>query len=537
MLFTALELANRSADYDNLLELLGPSKEITTIAPAGSFKGVKVGIIGGGIAGLTAAFELRKLGYAISIFESETKRIGGRVYTNYFNEDRTIYGELGAMRFPISHEATWHYINLFGLQTTPYVQRNPNTITYVRHKRVRNDPQGANIMREIYPEFDLTESEKTTPVSKMVADALSSNLLKLSPDMRKELLQVKQRYSEPIENYGNHSIREMLALSGLSEGAIELISCVNPFVGALYNNSFSENLSGDYAMNFLNLYRIIGGSTLLPLAFHNSLLSKAPKEYSNLNVNDLGTVTYEQGKTVIGIYNTNRNGQIMLEYRDEETSERDYRTFDYIICAIPLSRLRIVSTYPMFSPPKMQAIKEVFYIAAQKTVFLCKERFWEMGDADTRICGGSSSTDLPIETIWYPTYKTYDDLGILLATYNLNQDSIRIGNLDEQSRIAEIKRQVEAVNGLPADYLDSIVVDYKTASWNSMSNFLGGFCYFLPEQLRLFTYEMSKPEFNSKVYFAGEHTSLTHGWVQGAISSAMNAANSIARHSADNIIR
>ncbi|HEX3022805.1 MAG TPA: FAD-dependent oxidoreductase, partial [Lachnospiraceae bacterium] len=260
MLFTALELANRSADYDNLLELLGPSKEITTIAPAGSFKGVKVGIIGGGIAGLTAAFELRKLGYTISIFESETNRIGGRVYTNYFNEDRTIYGELGAMRFPISHEATWHYINLFGLQTTPYVQRNPNTFTYVRHKRVRNDPQGTNIMREIYPEFNLTDSEKTTPVSKMLGDALSSNLLKMSSDMRRELLQVKQSYSEPIENYGNHSIREMLELSGLSEGAIELISCVNPFIGALYNNSFSENLSGDYAMNFLNLYRIIGGS-------------------------------------------------------------------------------------------------------------------------------------------------------------------------------------------------------------------------------------------------------------------------------------
>ena len=80
MLKMTLEEANRIEDYENLVELLSPPKDITTIRLPGSCKGIKVGIIGGGLAGLSSAFELRKLGFDITIFEMQEDRIGGRVY-------------------------------------------------------------------------------------------------------------------------------------------------------------------------------------------------------------------------------------------------------------------------------------------------------------------------------------------------------------------------------------------------------------------------------------------------------------------------
>ena len=198
----------------------------------------------------------------------------------------------------------------------------------------------------------------------------------------------------------------------------------------------------------------------------------------------------------------------------------------------------------------MQAIKEVFYTDSQKTLFMCKERFWEKGSKDERILGGGSSTDLPISTIWYPSANIsidnaeinskemavlknsnlYNDLGVLLASYNLNLDAIRVGNLQDNVRFEKIKRQIEAVHGFENGYLDSIVEEYMTVDWNREKGFYEGFCYFKPEQQVLFSYAMEQPEYNNKIYFAGEHISLTHGWIEGALSTGMKAANSIAEY-------
>jgi len=205
----------------------------------------------------------------------------------------------------------------------------------------------------------------------------------------------------------------------------------------------------------------------------------------------------------------------------------------------------------MFSTEKMQAIKEVGYSDAQKTIFMCNNRFWERGGSKERIVGGGSYTDLPITSIWYPSdhgsinsmytekmrtsikSKAQDlcnEPGVLIASYNFTQDALRLGNLNSKIRFEIIKRQVEAVHGTPNKYLDSIVEDYKTVHWNNEKGFNGAFCYFMPEQKSIFSYAIVKPEYNNTVYFAGEHTSVTHAWMQGALNSGIKAANSIAKY-------
>ena len=550
MLKIVLEEANRIEDFDNLLELLSPPKDITTIGKLGSCKGIKVGIRGGGLAGLSSAFELRKLGFDVTIFEMQGDRIGGRVYTHYFHKNKSVYGELGAMRIPVDHETTWHYINTFSLKTRPFIQTNENAFIYVRNKRARNDSEGKSVMENIYPEFKLTARERNTPWQKLIYDALGSNLLKINPSIRKEILQIKKEYSMTIQYLGSFTIRKVLEKMGLSEGAIELLSSVTPFLGVFYYNSYYENLQEEYTVDYAYRYEIVGGTVNLPLSFYSSLMSKKPKEYANIRGEDLGKVDWKNGRTVTGIYKGKENNKVTLKYKKEKSSETFKQTFDFVICAIPFSSLRNVDIDPVFSTEKMQSIKEVNYTSSQKTVFMCKKRFWEKGDDNKRIIGGGSSTDLPIQTIWYPSYdnsidtnqmennkvpikknyKIYDEPGVFLASYNLNQDSIRMGNLDDKTRVEEIKRQVEAVHGLQNGYLDSVVENSITVDWNREKGFYGAFCYFMPQQQKLFSYAMAKSEYNNKVYFAGEHISLTHGWIQGAVSSGMKAANDIAEY-------
>lgn len=551
MLKLALAEANRIEDYDNLIELLSPPKEITTILSPGQCKGINVGIIGGGIAGLSAGFELRKLGFDITIFEQQKERIGGRIYTYYFDENKRFYGEVGAMRIPTSHESTWHYINLFNLETRPFIQNNDNAIIYVRNKRAINDPDGKSVMEKIYPEFDLAPWERKEPWQKLLSYGLGASLLEISPEIRRELLQNKRKYSPEIEYFDSISIRRELEEMGLSEGAIELISCISTYTGWLYDNSYIESLQEEYTVDDAFRYQIVGGTVNLPLAMYKSLMSPSPREYKNILEQQLGSVSWESGSTVKGIYKNDEDHKVILEYRNEGEVSYRQQIFDFVICAIPFSSLRNVTIYPMFSTGKMQAIKEVNYIAGQKTIFMCKERFWEEGGPSKEIIGGGSYTDLLIGSIWYPSYnvqynvtnleeqvlptfsreyKKYEDGGVLMASYNLTRDAVRLGNLEPITRLETIKRQVESVHGLKKGYLDSIVLDNKTVQWDNEQGFYGAVCYYTPGQKRLFAYTSSKPEYDNRVYFAGEHTSQEHGWIQGSARSAMRVANDIAEY-------
>lgn len=96
MLKFLLTIDRRPEDFENLKELLGPPPDIKTICPKGYGKRIRVAVIGAGESGLAAAFELRKIGCSITIFEAG-ERIGGRIYTHYFDESKRYFAELGAM--------------------------------------------------------------------------------------------------------------------------------------------------------------------------------------------------------------------------------------------------------------------------------------------------------------------------------------------------------------------------------------------------------------------------------------------------------
>lgn len=93
-------------------------------------------VVGAGMAGLCAAYELEMRGHSVTILEADRKAVGGRVRTQRFADGQ--YGELGAMRIPKNHHLTRHYIARFGLALRPFVQYNPEAYYYVHGIRKRN---------------------------------------------------------------------------------------------------------------------------------------------------------------------------------------------------------------------------------------------------------------------------------------------------------------------------------------------------------------------------------------------------------------
>lgn len=537
--YDALTRKGWPEDTGKILKLMSPPPDITNYARPGEFKDVRVAVIGGGLAGLAAAFELRKPGFDITVFEALADRVGGRVYTCYFGGRKDLYNEFGPMRIPVSHETVWHYINTFDLPTRPFIQYNPNSYIFLRKTRVRNDPDGTNVSRHIYPEYPLTDRERTESWQKLLGIGTDNVLLNASPEDRAEIIQVKPLYREKPLIWSDNSTMRIMESAGLSQGAISLVRNFSPLLSGNLYNSFIDYVEEDYPAALTYLYEIPGGMARLPEALHASFAGFG--RYPGIPREDLGNVDYRAGCLVDGIYFDSGEGKVGIRYKRLKTCGSTAEKFDYVICAIPFSTLRAVDIDPLFSNIKMRAIREVNYSPAQKSLLLFGERFWEKD----WIVGGGSYTDLPLASIWYPSdHARYindpanavdqikalpsNEPGVLIGTYNFNLDTTRLANQPESIRLDRIERELEQVHGLKPGYLDGVVAGFKTVNWDEQPTIRGALSFFSPEQKRLFSFGMTLPEYNERVFFAGEHISAVHRWMQGALQSGMQAANNLA---------
>src|SRR5207244_6397098 len=99
-----------------------------TVAPK------KIIILGAGMAGLSAGYELSKLGHDVTILEART-RPGGRVHTLREPFSDGLYAEAGAARIPDNHDLTLKYVKEFALQLEPFYPARLNAVRFDRGGR------------------------------------------------------------------------------------------------------------------------------------------------------------------------------------------------------------------------------------------------------------------------------------------------------------------------------------------------------------------------------------------------------------------
>ena len=260
-------------------------------------------------------------------------------------------------------------------------------------------------------------------------------------------------------------------------------------------------------------------------------------------------------------------------------------TGDVCIVTIPFSSLRHVIIDPLLSYKKRRAIIELHYDSATKVLLEFSKRWWEFteeeweremeairpglyrefqdaSDAEsgsgrtallgadpavdethiagrekafyaelrhqrapgreaTNVFGGGSLTDNPNRFMYYPSHRVPgSEGGVVLASYSWADDASRWDSMSDDERYAFALRGLQSIHGR------RIEVFYtghgQTQSWLRNRYAFGEAAVFTPGQLTQFHLDI--PAAEGPLHFAGEHTSLKHAWIEGAVESAVRVA-------------
>jgi monoamine oxidase len=195
-------------------------------------------------------------------------------------------------------------------------------------------------------------------------------------------------------------------------------------------------------------------------------------------------------------------------------------TGDYAICTLPFSVLRHVEVTTPFSRQKQRAIRQLAYHASTKILVQVRHRRWETEDG---ILGGGTVTDMPVRRINYPTPDPTTNRGVLLASYTWGQDALQWGAMDEETRLEEALDNVAVIHPWIREEFEG----GASHAWYGDRWARGAFALFAPDQQTQLHEAIVRPE--ARILFAGEHCSLYHAWIQGALESGMRAALEIHR--------
>jgi monoamine oxidase len=470
----------------------GPLDERTRATPShglgdGAGTGPKrVVVIGAGIAGLVAAYELDRAGHDPVVLEAN-QRVGGRVHT-FRSFAPGLYGEAGAMRIPRVHDLTLSYCERFGFEMRPFVMGNPNALVCVAGQRMSAAEAEADPARL---EFDLADDERGRSFGQMWEQATADLQAMLDED-------ADAGWEAILREYDQYSLREFLESRGWSEGAIEMYGVMN-FVESDLDNSVIEEFRESLGRHFEDMQEIVGGMDLLPAAFYAPIRQR-----------------FRFGAEVIAIAQDPEGVVVHFRTLAGRFSERG----DYAICTLPFSILRHIEILPRFSREKQRAIRQLNYAESTKVLFQVRDRFWEREDG---IVGGTTATDLPIRRMVYPSHPPADGdpRGVLLASYTWSQDAARWAAMDPETRLEQALDDVAQIHPSVRDSFEG----GASQAWSTDPFAAGAFALFAPGQQTQLQADITQPE--GRVHFAGEHCSLHHAWIQGALESGIRAARDI----------
>ncbi|WP_380166969.1 flavin monoamine oxidase family protein [Jannaschia sp. R86511] len=477
----------------------------------GRSNGKRVVVLGAGVAGLAAAYELTKGGYRVYVLEA-SRRVGGRNWTARRGDisvesdgtrqraqfDRGQYMNMGPARIP-QHHTTIEYCRELGVELEVFANANASGYYYNQPAGNVSGPLASTPVRHRQAKADLFGY-----TSELLAKAVSAGSLdaELSASDKEQLIgylrsfgaintsntytgSSRAGYPEDAEPGGWFD-------TGTPNPPLDLSALLASGVG----RNFSFEAGWDQAML---MFQPVGGMDAIPTALAEQL---------PLGVN--------YGAAVTRIENTSTG--VTVSYSQNATTRRI--DADYCICTIPPQVMTGIDSN--FSAQVKADLAVPVGNNVGKVGQQYKRRFWETDDG---IMGGITNTNMDIGTIWYPSSGYLGEKGVVVGSYNFGGNATAFGNLSPAERIERTVQRGSLIHG---DAYRSELETGFTVAWHKMPLQKGGWVSWPsgtqggPDT----PYgRLTEPAGN--VYFAGDHMSHVIAWQHGAFESARKSVTAL----------
>lgn len=486
-------------------------------------KGTRIVILGAGIAGLVAAYELGKAGWSCTILEAR-HRPGGRNWsirngtvveftdgtrqTCAFEPDQ--YFNAGPARLPSTHRTMLGYCHELGVALEVEVNSSRSALMQsdqlnggvpVAERRVVNDTRGH--------------------VAELLAKCIRKGALdeEITADDRDRMIEFLRQYGDLSPDLffrGTQRSGYKIPPGAASQSPVpnDPLSMRELLSADLWYGTFVEEVPEWQA----TMFQPIGGMDRIPAAFASRLDS----------VIRYGAVVKQIRQSDSGV---------TIVYRDSGGTDETL-TADYCICAMPLTVVRTLDA--QFSPQIRAILDSVQYDSAYKIAWEAP-RFWE---GESNIYGGISYLQQAVDLVWYPSSRLFSEKGILIGGYSIEfnaasgdaaaslvnsdltyrspaRNGLTFGQLPNlQAKLDASRRSIELLHpGHGKDLANPIYI-----SWGRIPYNLGSWISFdWNNQQTLAT--LQSPD--RRIYFAGDHTSYIVGWQEGAALSAHRVINQL----------
>ena len=475
-------------------------------------KGASVLVLGAGIAGMVAAYELRNAGYRVQVLEYND-RPGGRNWTlkggDRYTElggdtqecrfDAGLYINPGPWRLPHRHRGMLSYCKRLGVALEPFIQVNYNA--YLHSQRAfGGKPQPWRAVKADYTGQVAELLAKVTQLHALDADVTAEDQAILLESLRswgaldKNMRYIKGESSSDRRGYVRDPGGGLRARPEFSEPV---------GLGDLLRSGLWAALPLGEIYEFqTTIFQPVGGMGQVGQAFGREL---APLIRYNARVIDI----HQDEHGVRATYEDIAGG-----------GSRQTAQADWCVCTIPLS---ILGQIPLnVGAPLVRAIGAVPYCPSVKVGLQFGRRFWEQ---DEQIYGGVTYTDLPIGQISYPSSGYFQDgKGVLLGAYIWDlRTAMEFTSMSPAERIA---KSVDYGNQIHPQYRREFEHGMAVA-WHRVPSAMG--CFGLWTEATRAEHYDNLCAIDGRVVLAGEHASYMPAWQEGAVTSALDAIDRLHR--------